>query len=105
VEVSPRSCVTVVAASEGYPGAYPIGREIRGLEEAGEVEGAIVFHSGTAERQGRVVTSGGRVLSVSGLGDSSVEAGDRAYEALSRIAFEGMQFRKDIAAAIEEEAG
>jgi phosphoribosylamine--glycine ligase len=105
VEVSPRSCVTVVAASEGYPGAYPTGREIRGLEEAGEVEGAIVFHSGTAERQGRVVTSGGRVLSVSGLGDSSTEAGDRAYEALSRIAFEGMQFRKDIAATIEEEAG
>jgi phosphoribosylamine--glycine ligase len=104
-DVSPRTCVTVVAASEGYPGAYPTGREIRGLEEASRVEGAIVFHSGTAERQGRVVTSGGRVLSVSGLGDSSAEARERAYEALSRIAFDGMQFRRDIAATLEEEAG
>ena len=104
-DVSPRTCVTVVAASEGYPGAYPTGREILGLEEAGEVEDAIVFHSGTAERQGRVVTSGGRVLSVSGLGDSPAEARDRAYEALSRIAFDGMQFRGDIGATAEEEAG
>ena len=104
-DVSPQTCVTVVAASEGYPGAYPTGREIRGLDEAGEVEDAIVFHSGTAERQGRVVTSGGRVLSVSGLGDSPAEARDRAYEALSRIAFDGMQFRRDIGATTEEEAG
>jgi phosphoribosylamine--glycine ligase len=104
-DVSPQTCVTVVAASEGYPGAYRTGREIRGLEDAGEVEGAIVFHSGTAERQGRVVTSGGRVLSVSGLGDSPAEARDRAYEALSRVSFEGMQFRRDIAATVEEEAG
>jgi len=104
-EWSPQTCVTVIAASEGYPGAYPTGREIRGLDEAGEVEGATVFHSGTAERQGRVVTSGGRVLSVSGLGDSPAEARDRAYEALSRISFDGMQFRRDIAATVEEEAG
>jgi phosphoribosylamine--glycine ligase len=100
-DVSSRSCVTVVAASEGYPGAYPTDREIHGLEEAAEVDDAIVFHSGTAERQGRVVTSGGRVLSVSGLGDSPAEARDRAYDALSRIRFDGMQFRRDIAAAVE----
>jgi phosphoribosylamine--glycine ligase len=104
-DVSSRSCVTVVAASEGYPGAYPTGREIHGLEAAAEVGDAIVFHSGTAERQGRVVTSGGRVLSVSGLGDSPAEARDRAYDALSRIAFDGMQFRRDIAAAVGEERG
>jgi phosphoribosylamine--glycine ligase len=104
-EWSPQTCVTVVAASDGYPGTYPTGREILGLDEAGEVEGATVFHSGTAERQGRVVTSGGRVLSVSGLGDSPTEARERAYEALSRISFDGMQFRRDIAAAVEEEAG
>jgi phosphoribosylamine--glycine ligase len=104
-DVSSRSCVTVVAASEGYPGTYPTGREIHGLEASAEVEDAIVFHSGTAERQGRVVTSGGRVLSVSGLGDSPAEARDRAYDALSRIAFDGMQFRKDIAAVVKEERG
>jgi phosphoribosylamine--glycine ligase len=104
-DVSPRSCVTVVATSEGYPGPYRTAREIHGLQEAAEVDDAIVFHSGTAERQGRVVTSGGRVLSVSGLGDSPAEARDRAYDALSRIAFDGMQFRRDIGAAVEEGTG
>jgi len=62
-----------------------------------------VFHSGTAERQGRVVTAGGRVLSVSALGSSLAEARSRAYEAASRIAFEGMQHRSDIAAAVAGE--
>ncbi|HUI37116.1 MAG TPA: phosphoribosylglycinamide synthetase C domain-containing protein, partial [Gaiellaceae bacterium] len=68
------------------------------------VEGATVFHSGTEERQGRVVTTGGRVLSVSATGTSIAEARDRAYEASERLSFEGMRHRTDIAelAAKEE---
>jgi phosphoribosylamine--glycine ligase len=104
-ELHPGACVTVVLASGGYPAAGPTGFEVAGLEAAGEVEGATVFHSGTAERQGRVVTAGGRVLSVSATGSSIAEARDRAYEAAGRVSFEGMQHRTDIAAlAAKEEA-
>jgi phosphoribosylamine--glycine ligase len=100
------ACVTVVAASGGYPGPYPTGVEIAGLEDAMAVDDAVVFHAGTVERQGRVVTSGGRVLAVSGRGDTIGEARATAYEALSRITFEGMHHRRDIAeAATEEERG
>ena len=60
------------------------------------MEGAEVFHAGTARRQGRVVTAGGRVLTVNALGPSLRAARERAYEAVSRIRFEGMQYRKDI---------
>jgi phosphoribosylamine--glycine ligase len=100
-EVALRSeaCVTVVVASGGYPGEHRTGLAIEGLEDAEVVEGALVFHAGTAELGGRVVTSGGRVLSVSALGGSIGQARDRAYEAASRIRFEGMQRRSDIAAA------
>jgi phosphoribosylamine--glycine ligase len=103
VEVSERSCVTVVLASGGYPGDHLTGAEIAGLEAAAEVTDALVFHAGTAERRGRVVTSGGRVLSVSGLGDDLAEARAQAYEACSRISFQGMQYRSDIAARAAEE--
>jgi phosphoribosylamine--glycine ligase len=99
VDLRPEACITVVLASGGYPGEHQIGFEVSGLEAAAEVEGALVFHAGTAERQGRVVTAGGRVLSVSALGGSLTEARDRAYDACSRIAFDGMQHRTDIAAA------
>jgi phosphoribosylamine--glycine ligase len=104
VELRPGACVTVVLASGGYPGAYETGFVIEGLDAAGRVEGATVFHSGTAERQGRVVTAGGRVLSVSATGTSIAEARDRAYEASARVSFEGMHHRTDIAelAAKEE---
>ncbi len=101
--LSPRSCVTVVLASGGYPGEYRTGFEISGLREAASVEGALVFHSGTTELQGRVVTSGGRVLSVGALGETLAEARTRAYEACSRISFEGMHHRDDIAARAAEE--
>lgn len=100
---STRSCVTVVLASGGYPGEYATGAEIDGLEDAARAEGALVFHAGTAERRGRVVTSGGRVLSVSGLGADLAEARARAYGACSRITFQGMQHRRDIAARAAEE--
>jgi phosphoribosylamine--glycine ligase len=91
-------CVTVVLASGGYPGPYEIGFVIDGLDEAGTIEGVFIFHAGTAERRGRVVTAGGRVLAVSALGATAKEARHRAYEACSRISFRGMHFRRDIAA-------
>jgi phosphoribosylamine--glycine ligase len=99
----PQACVTVVLASGGYPDEYETGFEVKGLRDAVGVEGALVFHAGTAERRGRVVTSGGRVLSVGALGDSIAEARSRAYEAVSRISFEGMRFRTDIAARAAED--
>jgi phosphoribosylamine--glycine ligase len=98
------ACVTVVIASAGYPGEPRTGVDVAGLEAAGRVDGALVFHAGTQERDGRVVTSGGRVLAVSGLGSGIEHARETAYEACSRIAFEGMFHRRDIAqrAAAEE---
>jgi phosphoribosylamine---glycine ligase len=84
----------VVLASEGYPGKYPIGREIRGLE-VGDEE-AIIFHAGTKSVDNRVVTAGGRVLCVTGLGATIPEALKAAYAAVERIEFEGAHFRRDI---------
>jgi phosphoribosylamine--glycine ligase len=105
IEPMPGACVSVVIASGGYPAPGPTGFAISGLEAAGKVDGATVFHSGTAERQGRVVTAGGRVLSVSATGPSIAEARDRAYEAVGRVSFEGMQLRTDIAALAAKEEG
>jgi phosphoribosylamine--glycine ligase len=99
---TPDVCVTVVLASGGYPGRYETGFVIDGLDEAGAIDGVIIFHAGTAERRGRVVTAGGRVLAVSALGATAREARDRAYEACSRISFPGMHFRRDIAADATE---
>jgi phosphoribosylamine--glycine ligase len=96
------ACVTVVAASGGYPGDHATGAEITGLRDAERTEGALVFHAGTAMRNGRVVTDGGRVLAVSGLGPTPAGARARAYEALERISFDGMQIRTDIAARAAE---
>jgi phosphoribosylamine--glycine ligase len=93
----PEACVTVVLASGGYPGSYETGVPIDGLDAAAGVEGASVFHAGTARRDGRVVTAGGRVLDVSALGKGLAEARDRAYRAASLISFEGMHHRTDIA--------
>jgi len=101
--LAPEACVTVVVASGGYPDAYESGLAIEGLAAAEAVPGALVFHSGTAERDGRVVTSGGRVLSVTGTGRDLTEARERAYEACSRISFDGMYYRRDIAARAAEE--
>jgi phosphoribosylamine---glycine ligase len=103
--LSTQACVTVVLASGGYPGEYQTGFEIAGIDEAEQVEGALVFHAGTAERHGRVVTSGGRVLSVGAIGDDLAEARARAYAACSSISFEGMQYRRDIAALASEVEG
>jgi phosphoribosylamine--glycine ligase len=92
--------VTVVLASAGYPESSSKGDAIAGLAEAAQI--AEVTHAGTAERDGEIVTAGGRVLNVTGLGRSPAEARDRAYDAASRISFEGMQIRTDIAARAVE---
>jgi phosphoribosylamine--glycine ligase len=84
----------VVIASEGYPGKYPSGREIRGLDQS--FNQALVFHAGTKLSHGKVVTAGGRVLGVTGLGNDFREAIENAYQAVGQIEFEGMQYRKDI---------
>jgi phosphoribosylamine--glycine ligase len=92
------ACVTVVVASGGYPGPHRTGLEIGGLDEApGDNDKTTVFHSGTARQDGRVVTAGGRVLAVSALGKDLAAARSRAYAAVSRISFEGMHYRTDIA--------
>ena len=87
--------VTVVLASAGYPESSSTGDVISGLDA---VDGADVFHAGTAERDGEVVTAGGRVLSVTGLGASPGEARERAYAGAEHIEFNGRQIRTDIAA-------
>ena len=90
------AAVTTVLASEGYPGSYPKGREItidEGLEDRGDV---LVFHAGTARDNGRLVTAGGRVMAVTGLGDSVAAAAERSREAAEGIRFEGRQYRSDI---------
>lgn len=88
--------VTVVLASRGYPESSEVGVEIRGLAEA-EATGAIVFHAGTAQRDGTLRSAGGRVLNVTGLGETMAEARNRAYAAVERIDFPGVQYRRDIA--------
>jgi phosphoribosylamine--glycine ligase len=98
VKIDPRAAICVVVSSGGYPGAYEKGREIFGLEEAGKTIDTVVFHAGTALKDGRVVTSGGRVLGVTSLGDTVKEAIDKAYEACSKISFTGHFYRKDIGA-------
>jgi phosphoribosylamine--glycine ligase len=93
--------VTVVLASAGYPASSSKGDPIAGLEEAGEI--AEVLHAGTARRDGEIVTAGGRVLNVTGLGPTPGDARERAYDAARRISFDGMQLRSDIASPAREE--
>jgi phosphoribosylamine--glycine ligase len=88
----------VVVASGGYPGDYETGKPISGLDEAGAIERVTVFHAGTKLQDGQAVTSGGRVLGVTAVGDSFKAAIDKAYSAVGKIHFEGMHYRKDIGA-------
>lgn len=94
---SDKWAVSVVLASEGYPGSYEKGKVILGLEEAQDLDRVIVFHAGTAlNPDGELITAGGRVLNVVALGDTFEEARNRAYEACELIKFEGVQYRSDI---------
>jgi len=97
LEWSDEWAVTVVLASRGYPESSSVGDEIRGLRSIDSIE-VEVLHAGTAEHDGRVVTDGGRVLSVTGIGATPAEARDHAYAAARRIQFDGKQMRTDIAA-------
>lgn len=99
------SAVNVVAASEGYPDAFDPGKDVRallgkpitGLEAATSLENCLVFHSGTIQQADQVVTSGGRVLSVTGLGADLLSATGNAYLGMSKIHFDGIHYRHDIA--------
>lgn len=91
-----KAAVCVVMASAGYPGDYVKGDSIVGLEEAAKLKDVVVFHAGTALKEGRVVTSGGRVLGVTALGSGIKDAIDNAYNAVSKISWKGAYFRKDI---------
>lgn len=93
----PRPAVCVVMSSGGYPGSYEKGKTITGLERVAELSDVVVFHAGTAQRDGQVVTNGGRVLGVTALGQTLAEAQKRAYEAVRLIEFEGAYCRGDIA--------
>lgn len=95
IEWSDDACACVVMASGGYPKSYPKGLEISGLEN-GQADGVTVYHAGTALNNGKLVTSGGRVLGVTALGGSLQQALDKAYSAVDNINFENKHFRKDI---------
>ena len=98
LEIDERAAVCVVMASGGYPGKYEKGKVIHGLEEAEKIPGVKVFHAGTARRDGQYVTNGGRVLGVTALGSDIPEAIDLAYEAVEKIHWEGVHYRRDIGA-------
>ncbi len=94
---SPQASVCVVMASGGYPGSYPKGKVITGLDKANALPNTKVFHAGTALKDGQVVTNGGRVLGVTAWAPTLKEAREAAYRAVALIDFEGAQFRRDIA--------
>lgn len=98
LKFNPMTAVCVIMASGGYPGKYEKGKIIRGLEEAAALSNTKVFHAGTALAEGRVVTSGGRVLGVTAWGRDLPAAREAAYAAVERIHFEGAHYRRDIAA-------
>jgi len=91
-----RACVCVVCASGGYPGNYEKGKEIFGLDEAGKIKDVVVFHAGTKRQNNKIISDGGRVLGVTGLGNTIKEAIAKTYQAIEKINFEGMHYRRDI---------
>ena len=96
LEWDPRPAICVVLASGGYPGPFAKGKIISGLGAASEVPGVRIFHAGTTLIDGLPATDGGRVLGVTAIGDTLADAQKAAYEAVSKIGFPGMFYRKDI---------
>lgn len=96
IEVDERVAVTTVAVSEGYPGAYPKGREITGLESSSQESDVLVFQAGTIFKEGKVQTNGGRVLAVTAYGETISSAASASRAALGKIFFSGIYFRPDI---------
>jgi phosphoribosylamine--glycine ligase len=100
IQFEARAAVCVVLASGGYPGDYRTGIPIEGLERASQMSNVLIFHAGTRRQNGQIVTSGGRVLNLVGLGDTLPAARENAYRALEQLHFEGMHYRTDIAQGI-----
>lgn len=96
IDVDDRFAVCVVMAAEGYPGTYEKGTKIFGLDAARRMKDVELFHSGTAEKNGALVTSGGRVLGVTALGSTIYKAIEKAYEAAGKISWKGVHYRSDI---------
>jgi phosphoribosylamine---glycine ligase len=107
IKMQPGASVCVIAASGGYPGKYVTGKSINGLPPSDQQpDDVVIFHSGTALKDGQLVTAGGRVLAITAVAPDLRTALDKAYKELAKISFEGMQFRRDIAhrALRQEEA-
>jgi phosphoribosylamine--glycine ligase len=102
LEWDPRPAVCVVLASQGYPGAIVKGKTISGLAEAAKVPDVVVFHAGTKVANNRILTDGGRVLGVTAIGETIAAARERAYQAVEKISFPGMHYRRDIGAKAVE---
>ncbi len=96
IKWSNKSACTIVLASGGYPANYEKGKEISGIQQAESNKNVKVFHAGTIMKEGALVTNGGRVLGVSAIGESLQQALDIAYEAVNKISFDDMQYRRDI---------
>ena len=96
IEWDSRASVCVVMASKGYPGNYDKGKVIEGLEEVGRMKDVFVFHAATASEGGRIVTSGGRVLGVTGLGEDIPKAIETTYQAVKKMGWDGVHYRTDI---------
>jgi phosphoribosylamine--glycine ligase len=93
ISITTEAAVTVVAVSEGYPGSYKKGHRISGL---GDTENVQVFHAGTSEKDGEIVTNGGRVLAITAKGKDITASREVAYKNMEKIIFEGKTFRNDI---------
>jgi len=102
VEWDSRPSVCVVMAAEGYPGSYEKGKPIQGLEDLRDWHCGVVFHAGTARRDGQIVTNGGRVLGVTALGDTVSETVAGGYREVGKIRWEGLHYRHDIGWRAEE---
>jgi phosphoribosylamine--glycine ligase len=96
IEWDNRASVCVVMASKGYPGDYEKGKIIEGLKEVSQMERVSVFHAGTTLKDGQIITNGGRVLGVTGLGEDIPRAIERAYQAVKKISWDGVYYRTDI---------
>ncbi|WP_020675351.1 phosphoribosylamine--glycine ligase [Geopsychrobacter electrodiphilus] len=96
IEWHDKAAVCVVMASGGYPAGFEKGLPISGLEDAAQINGLMVFHAGTTLKDGAVVNNGGRVLGVTGLGDTVASAINRAYQGVAKISWKNVHFRKDI---------
>ncbi len=99
---STRKAVTVVGVSGGYPGKYETEKVISGLGALDGISDVIHFHAGTKVMNGQIITNGGRVLNVTGLGDTFADAIDSTYRGIKHVTWDGMQYRNDIAACVRE---